>query len=169
MFQKETTEKKSLEIISEKLTNLLKDQVSNGIRDLSTGRTLIKKSTKLTLKRVKVLILKDLRKMNPGLKTIGLEKVQMVWRSFREEWSSIETKLERQIFKLRVGDELQPGILKLAKVFVAQKEEFPLVIKWLVDTATRVLLLRLSQRKICHSWKMEHRRYRSKSFEYHRG
>ena len=47
----------------------------------------------------------------------------MIWRSFREEWSSIETKLERRIFKLRVGDELQPGILKLAKVFVAQKKK----------------------------------------------
>ena len=47
-------------------------------------------------------------------------KSRMVWKSFREEWSSIETNLERRIFKL-VGDELQPGILKLAKVYVAQK------------------------------------------------
>ena len=36
----------------EKLTGLLKDQISNGIRDVSSGKTLIKKSTKLTLKRL---------------------------------------------------------------------------------------------------------------------
>jgi DNA-directed RNA polymerase subunit beta len=50
-------------------------------------------------------------------------KIAAVWRSFREEWKNIETNLERKIFKLRVGDELQPGIVKLAKVFVAQKRK----------------------------------------------
>ena len=124
LFQREASEKKSRLKISrdEKLTNLLKDQVSNGIRDLSTGRTLIKKSTKLTLKRVKSFDLERFAQDEPWVENNSVwGKVQMVWRSFRQEWSSIETKLERQIFKLRVGDELQPGILKLAKVFVAQK------------------------------------------------
>ena len=50
-------------------------------------------------------------------------KIKITWRSFREEWARIETQLERNIFKLRIGDELQPGILKLAKVFVAQKRK----------------------------------------------
>ena len=123
-FQKEASEKKSQLKSSrdEKLINLLKDQISNGIRDLSSGRTLIKKSTKLTLKRVKSFDLERFAQDEPWVESKSVwKKVQMVWRSFREEWSSIETKLERRIFKLRVGDELQPGILKLAKVFVAQK------------------------------------------------
>ena len=86
------------------------------------GRTLIKKSTKLTLKRVKSFDLERFAQDEPWVESKSVwKKVQMVWRSFREEWSSIETNLERRIFKLRVGDELQPGILKLAKVFVAQK------------------------------------------------
>ena len=124
LFQKQASEKKSHLKLSrdEKLTNLLKDQISNGIRDLSTGRTLIKKSTKLTLKRVKSFDLERFAQDEAWVESNSVwKKVQMVWRSFREEWSNIETKLERQIFKLRVGDELQPGILKLAKVFVAQK------------------------------------------------
>jgi len=50
-------------------------------------------------------------------------KIEMIWSSFLKEWSRIEMELERNIFKLRVGDELQPGILKLAKVFVAQKRK----------------------------------------------
>ena len=124
LFQKEAGEKKSLlkKSRDEKLTHLLKDQISNGIRDLSTGKTLIKKSTKLTLKRLNSF---DMERFSQEIDWIEnkkvWEKVVMIWRSFREEWANIETGLERKIFKLRVGDELQPGILKLAKVFVAQK------------------------------------------------
>ena len=48
-------------------------------------------------------------------------KIKSVWKSFREEWKNIETQLERKIFKLRIGDELQPGIVKLAKGFCCSK------------------------------------------------
>ena len=76
------------------------------------------------MKRVKSFDLERFAQDEPWVESKSVwKKVQMVWRSFREEWSSIETKLERRIFKLRVGDELQPGILKLAKVFVAQKKK----------------------------------------------
>ena len=89
---------------------------------MSTGRTLIKKSTKLTLKRVKSFDLERFAQDESWIESKAVwKKVQMVWKSFREEWSNIETNLERRIFKLRVGDELQPGILKLAKVYVATK------------------------------------------------
>jgi len=125
-FQKEAGERKVLLKSSrdEKLTNLLKDQISNGIRDLSSGKTLIKKSTKLTLKRLNSFDMERFAQDEPWVEDKrAWKKIQSVWRSFREEWASIETKLERKIFKLRVGDELQPGILKLAKVFVAQKRK----------------------------------------------
>ena len=54
LFQKNAAEQKKhlKESRDEKLTNLLIDQISNGIRDLSSSKTLIKKSTKLTLKRL---------------------------------------------------------------------------------------------------------------------
>ena len=53
-YQKKASEnKKNLKISrDEKLMSLLKDQTSNGIRSSSSNRTLIKKSTKLTLKRI---------------------------------------------------------------------------------------------------------------------
>ena len=126
LYQKEAGEKKALLKSSrdEKLTNLLKDQISNGIRDLSSGKTLIKKSTKLTLKRLNSFDMERFAQDEPWVENKRVwNKIASVWRSFREEWASIETKLERRIFKLRVGDELQPGILKLAKVFVAQKRK----------------------------------------------
>ena len=126
LFQRQAGDKKSLlkQSRDEKLTNLLKDQISNGIRDLSSGKTLIKKSTKLTLKRLNSFDMERFAQDEAWIEnTKAWNKIKAVWRSFREEWANIETQLERKIFKLRIGDELQPGILKLAKVFVAQKRK----------------------------------------------
>ena len=126
LYQKSASEQKKLLKLSrdEKLTNLLKDQISNGIRDLSSSKTLIKKSTKLTLKRLTTFDMERFAQDEAWVEDkAAWKKIKAVWRSFREEWGGIETRLERKIFKLRVGDELQPGILKLAKVFVAQKRK----------------------------------------------
>ena len=125
-YQKNAAEKKSLLKASrdEKLTNLLKDQISNGIRDLSSSKTLIKKSTKLTLKRLNSFDMERFAQDVPWVENKKVwNKIVSIWRSFREEWARLETSLERKIFKLRIGDELQPGIVKLAKVFVAQKRK----------------------------------------------
>ena len=126
LFQKNALESKKRlkESRDEKLTSLLKDEISNGIRDLSSGKTLIKKSTKLTLKRLNSFDMERFAQDEAWVENKAVwRKIKAIWRSFREEWSSIETTLEREIFKLRIGDELQPGILKLAKVFVAQKRK----------------------------------------------
>ena len=125
-FQKEAanSKKRLKESRDEKLIALLKNQISNGIRELSTGKTLIKKSTRLTLKRLHSF---DMERFSQGQAWVEDKrvwgKIKITWRSFREEWARIETQLDRNIFKLRIGDELQPGILKLAKVFVAQKRK----------------------------------------------
>ena len=125
-FQKEAAESKKRlkDARDEKLVSLLKDEISNGIRDLSSGKTLIKKSTRLTLKRLNSFDLERFAQDQPWVESKKVwAKIEILWRSFREEWARIETHLERSIFKLRIGDELQPGILKLAKVFVAQKRK----------------------------------------------
>ncbi len=108
----------------EKLMSLLKDQVSNGIRSNSSNRTLIKKSTKLTTKRLSGF---DLERFAQDVAWVENKKVWnkivKIWLSFRKEWARIETQLEREVFKLKIGDELQPGILRMAKVYVAQKRK----------------------------------------------
>ena len=101
---------------------LLKNQISSGIRDISNGRTLIKKSTKLTEKRLKTFDLERFAQDSPWIENKSSWKdIKTVWRTYRREWSEAEDNLEREIFKLRIGDELQPGILRLAKVYVANK------------------------------------------------
>jgi len=105
-----------------KLMDLLKNQISSGIRDISNGRTLIKKSTKLTEKRLKTFDLERFAQDSPWIENKSSWKnIKTVWRTYRREWSEAEDTLEREVFKLRIGDELQPGILRLAKVYVANK------------------------------------------------
>ena len=105
-----------------KLLALLKNQISGGIRDMSNGRTLIKKSTKLTEKRLKSFDMERFAQDTKWIENSSVWKdIKTVWRTYRREWSEAEDKLEREVFKLRVGDELQPGIIKLAKVYVANK------------------------------------------------
>ena len=125
-FQKTATETKQRLKSSRdaKLLSLLKDQISNGIRSLSLGKTLIKKSTRLTMKRLKSFDLERFSQELPWIENKRVwKKITQIWESFRKEWVRIETQLERDIFKLRVGDELQPGILRMAKVYVAQKRK----------------------------------------------
>ena len=107
-----------------KLMALLKDQVSDGIRDISSGRTLIKKGTKLTAKRLKSYNLERFAQDVPWVQSKqNWRRIKAVWRSYWKEWRIIEETLEKDVFKLRVGDELQPGILKLAKVDIANKRK----------------------------------------------
>jgi len=105
-----------------KLMDLLKNQISSGIRDISNGRTLIKKSTKLTEKRLKTFDLERFAQDSPWIENKpSWKNIKTVWRTYRREWSEAEDNLEREVFKLRIGDELQPGIIRLAKVYVANK------------------------------------------------
>ena len=125
-YQKKASEnKKNLKISrDERLMTLLKDQISNGIRSNSSNRTLIKKSTKLTLKRLSGFDLERFAQDLPWVENKKVwNKIAKIWFSFRKEWTRIETQLEREVFKLKVGDELQPGILRMAKVYVAQKRK----------------------------------------------
>ena len=125
-LQKESSSKKKelKESRDDKLLVLLKNEVSNGIRDVSSGRTLIKKGTKLTPKRLKSYNLERFSQEEAWVENESTwNKLKAVWRSFWKEWRLIEDTLEREVFKLRIGDELQPGILKLAKVDIANKRK----------------------------------------------
>lgn len=106
------------------LLRLLTNETSGGIRDESSGKTLIKKGTKLTEKRLKEFDFERFAQDEQWIESNSAwKKIKLVWNSFRKEWNRLENYLESETFKLRVGDELQPGILKLAKVFIANKRK----------------------------------------------
>ncbi|MAX09263.1 MAG: DNA-directed RNA polymerase subunit beta, partial [Candidatus Marinimicrobia bacterium] len=112
----------------EKRDDLLKDQLigenCGGIREASTDKTLVKAKTLLTKKRVDNLDFEEISLKSPWVeKPVKWQNILRIWKNYRRNLKQIEEDLEKQIFKLRVGDELQQGVMKLAKVYVAQKRK----------------------------------------------
>ena len=125
-FQEETrrSKRKLKKSRDEMLDKLMLNQTSNGLRDVATGKTLVKASTKLTAKRLELLDLERVSREQPWLTDNSVwVQIQQVWNSFNREWREAEELLERQIYKLQVGDELQAGVSKLAKVYIANKRK----------------------------------------------
>ena len=105
------------------LKGLLKDKSSLGIKDKS-NKVLIKKGTKLTLKKLDSLNFEQFSHKEPWISgPKSWEKIGLIFDSFNRHLAELEDKLETDIFKLKEGDQLQPGILKLAKVYVANKRK----------------------------------------------
>ena len=105
------------------LKGLLKDKSSLGIKDKS-NKVLIKKGTKLTLKKLDSLNFEQFSHEEPWISgPKSWEKIGLIFDSFNRHLAELEDKLETDIFKLKEGDQLQPGILKLAKVYVANKRK----------------------------------------------
>jgi len=105
------------------LKGLLKDKSSLGIKDES-NKVLIKKGTKLTLKKLDSLNFEQFSHKEPWISgPKSWEKIGLIFDSFNRHLAELENKLETDIFKLKEGDQLQPGILKLAKVYVANKRK----------------------------------------------
>ena len=111
-----------------KRDELLKAQLVNencgGIRDASSNKTTVKAKTLLTKKRVSELDFEEISLKSPWVENpVKWQKILRIWKNYRRNLKQIEEDLEKQIFKLRVGDELQQGVMKLAKVYIAQKRK----------------------------------------------
>ena len=105
------------------LKSLLKDKSSLGIKDKS-NKVSIKKGTKLTIKKLDSLNFEQFSHKEPWISgPKSWEKIGLIFDSFDRHLSELENNLETDIFKLKEGDQLQPGILKLAKVYVANKRK----------------------------------------------
>ena len=105
------------------LSGLLKDKSTLGIKDRN-GKVLVKKGAKLTLKKLSSFNFEQFSLDEPWISgPKSWEKINLIFQSFNKHLNELEDKLETDIFKLKEGDQLQPGILKLAKVYVANKRK----------------------------------------------
>jgi len=107
-----------------KLHNLLVGQkLTAGILDEESGRTLISQGRTIRVKDIKKIVEKgDLE----NVKFNNIEAEQDVSRITRLLDSQIEEltfELEREIDRVKRGDELPPGVLKKVKVYVASKKK----------------------------------------------
>ncbi|MFH1212507.1 MAG: DNA-directed RNA polymerase subunit beta [Candidatus Neomarinimicrobiota bacterium] len=106
------------------LRSLLKNATSAGIKDLTNGKTVLKNGVQLNSDLLTQLNYDVLSLETPWTTDALLnEKVEKVVKSYFILSQRIDEELEQSIYKIKVGDDLQPGVLQLAKVYVANKRK----------------------------------------------
>ncbi len=107
-----------------KFINVLSGVKCSSIRDKNSGEILIKANTVLSEEKLNSVGF-DALDYSEGLTSDSEvnEKVASVWSGYQLALSELEEEFENRRFKVEVGDELPPGIVQLAKVYVAKKRK----------------------------------------------
>jgi len=108
----------------EKLKTVLTGKVSNGIRELGSGKLLIKAKTVLKEANFAKMDF-DSIDFNEEIvaESEGNKLARLIMTKYQKKLSDLNDQYELEKFKLTVGDELPPGIVQLAKVYVAKKRK----------------------------------------------
>ncbi len=108
---------------ADKMYSLLRDKTSPGVYNYS-GVELIPKGEKYKKSVFEEL---DPINMNENIDwaTDGelVEHVKLLFKNYRELRREIDTEAKRRKYQIQVGDELPPGIIQKAKVYVAKKRK----------------------------------------------
>ena len=113
--------------------DIIKEERDRKLRNLLTGRIAaedIKAGKKLLIQKKKKLTEEILSKLE-GKELLGIEVVEADVKDEMQEIEDVaqdqihamKTLMNEKISKLRKGDELSPGVIKLVKVFIAMKRK----------------------------------------------
>jgi len=106
------------------LRTVLLDRTSAEIREINHQKVVVKAGEKLTDKKLHELELNNLSPESPWTDdAVTNEKVEKIINSYFMLSQRIDEELEQEVYKIKVGDDLQPGVLQLAKVYVANKRK----------------------------------------------
>ncbi len=112
------------EKLIEKLTKITIDQVTSSIRDLE-GSVALRSGT--TIKDTTFASMEDVTKLDYTLDWFESKKsnslVKTLYKNYFEVLYDFEEDYKREKVKITSGDELPPGIVQLAKVYVAKKRK----------------------------------------------
>jgi len=106
------------------LKKLISGKTSNSIKDISGSSTIVRAETKFSEKILEKLDFDNMSFEEAWTKNEAVNKI--IERLFRDYYmlsQKIDEELEREVYKIKVGDDLQPGVLQLAKVYVANKRK----------------------------------------------
>jgi DNA-directed RNA polymerase subunit beta len=107
-----------------KIRRRLEDRiVGKDVRSRGGRRVILQKRHKLTAEVLAELSPEDMLEVAQALEAETGQEVGRLIEESNEQVSILETLLEERIGRLRRGDELAPGVLKLVKVFVAMKRK----------------------------------------------
>lgn len=108
----------------DKLTNICNGQTTTGIRDFE-GSVVIRSGT--TLKENSFSSMEDIAKLDHTVDWFENKKtnqlVKALYKNYFSVQADIEEEYKREKIKIQIGDELPPGIVQLAKVYVAKKRK----------------------------------------------
>lgn len=116
--------KNHYEKLVEKLTKLTEGMASVGIRDLD-GSVVIRSGT--MLKESTFSSLEDVTKLDYTLEWVDSKRtnhhINTLYKNYFDVLADIEEDYKKEKIKITSGDELPPGIVQLAKVYVAKKRK----------------------------------------------
>ena len=108
----------------EKLTKLTEGETTTGVRDLD-GSVVLRSGT--TIKDTTFSSMEDVTKLDYTLDWFEAKKsnnhINTLYKNYFDVLVDIEEEYKRERIKITSGDELPPGIVQLAKVYVAKKRK----------------------------------------------
>jgi len=109
-------------LLIDKLSILIKGEVSNGVKSIY-GESIINKGTKFTPKALKSIDFSqvDYTGWTGDKHTDGL--ISRLLHNYSIKVNEEVGRYKRESFNISIGDELPPGVLKLAKVYLARKRK----------------------------------------------
>jgi len=114
-----------MNLLVQKLTGVLQGQKLLGIRDLQ-GSSVIRGGT-VVGEETFANVVDQLAVLDPTQPWTDTEKlnalVQRIYDNFKYARHDLEEDYKREKGKIQMGDELQPGIVQLAKVYIAKKRK----------------------------------------------
>jgi DNA-directed RNA polymerase subunit beta len=110
---------------SKRLAALLEGkQILADLHDEKTNKKLLSKGTDLTRDMIEKLRARDLKRMRIQNRDIKLnEQIDEIEEMTSRQIAVLEKITDERIAKLRKGDELPPGVIKLVKVYIAMKRK----------------------------------------------
>jgi DNA-directed RNA polymerase subunit beta len=113
---------KITEILVQKLFKVLNGKTSAGVKAVY-GDDMIPKSTKFTLKNLSSVDYDNVNFSNWSSDAEKNDIVYKILKNYKSQVTELYAAYRREYYAITVGDELPTGILKMAKVYVAQKRK----------------------------------------------
>jgi len=116
-----------LEEIKDRLFQYLEEKYGNrqttGIKT-KNNKTIVKAKEKLTRKALEKVEIDMIDYLEPWFQDSNLnEEIRRVFSEYKSLIREMENDLRTEKYKIMIGDELPPGIVQLAKIYVAQKRK----------------------------------------------
>ena len=102
--------------------HLLGQVVGRDLMDPESGEVILKKKGKITAEVLRKLSENDVRRVILG-EAEEQKKLEEVERAAKDQVEILQTYYDEKVGRLRRGDELPPGVIKLVKVYIAIKRK----------------------------------------------